>query len=154
VLCGEISYYAGSFLFCSTTAIFTQRRKAPPDLYLRKDPQSLCTLCNNCTLRKREHPWLFHAKNVLVLHYAKRRKAYIRDVFIAHRVKENVLVLLHAKRRKADVPCVIIAHRVKENIHGYFTQRHKDRTSSKLRKDPQRTFSIFNMQRSAKTHQT
>ena len=49
----------------------------------------------------------------IVLHYAKMRKAYVHDVFIAHRVKENnlgyftqstktALVLLHAKMRKAE----------------------------------------------------
>jgi hypothetical protein len=69
--------------------------------------------------------------------HTKMLKAYVRDVFIAHREKENALVLHLAKRRKADVPCVIIAHRVKENI-GYFTQRHKGRSLSSTCKEAQR----------------
>jgi hypothetical protein len=52
------------------------------------------------------------AKNVLVLHYAKKRKAYIRDVFIAHREKENVLVLHLAKRRKAELDIMSLLHSV------------------------------------------
>jgi hypothetical protein len=76
------------------------------------------------------------------------RKAYVHDVFIAHRVKENnlgyftqstktALVLLHAKKRKAVDRGEIIAHREKEKILGYFTLRRKERTSSTLRKEAQ-----------------
>jgi hypothetical protein len=48
------------------------------------------------------------------LHLAKRRKADVPCVIIAHREKENALVLLHAKRRKADDRGEIIARREKE----------------------------------------
>jgi hypothetical protein len=58
-------------------------------------------------------------------------------IIISHGEKENELSLYHVKRCKADDRGEIIAHREKEKILGYFTQRHKERTSSTSRKEVQ-----------------
>jgi hypothetical protein len=56
------------------------------------------------------------------------------------------MIVLHlANRRKADARGVIIADRVKENILGYFTQRHKERTSSTSRKDLKAELGIISL---------
>jgi hypothetical protein len=119
-----------------------------------KEVQSLCSRLIISHGEKENELSLYHVKrckadergeiiahrvkeNALVLLHAKRCKADDRGEIIAHREKENALVLLHAKRCKADDRGEIIAHRVKENILGYFTQRHKDRTSSTSRKEAQ-----------------